>query len=1035
MTNQELIDFINQWISNSAINAFTNRRLNTVLLEIVDKLGQSGPAEVDFADVQGSASDNTSIVSYVTSRIAALVDSSPSTLDTLNELAAALGDDPNFATTMMTLLGQKANASDVTTALAGKANTTDVVNASNLSTGTVNLARLPNLPISKLPTLKYYNVVDYGAVGDDSTDDTDAIQAAIDAAIAGKGTLLFPAPASAYKVTETLSVAPPSGSEVVLDIECHGTPRGCIKYYGATNTACFLINGMRFSTWSGVKVYLTDTAGQIAFDIDTVGGSSSSNSFNKFVRCDAIFANADNQQGFRIGHTSANGGDISCITFDTCLVYGYQAALKTGSIAWHFEGSNVLQNSLLNCFWAYLEKGVSNVEGAGAANTGNGSIYVFGCGSSNVSIDYEIQNTQNVSIKGGRYETGLLFLKIPWNNKNPVIQVEGVEINDYHPADGRLVFSEMPCSISWRDVSVKGRDPWDEDMFRLDGGQYGPTTAIGSLILDGGSIETSASAVHNLPGATVWNVYYRGVGKMNSDGVKFGFIEDSENSKTASLTNKTLDFSQNTASNIPQSAVVDLDKQPAVYVGQIATRCMPPNQSIGSRTWQMTRSFHKARGKIKNPLMVFANYYLNGSASETASGGTMTIKASIEYPAGVFTLANENISAGNNPVSFPAGNITLNFNVEIPEDADFFVRTLLQMSGGGNMPYKIYQTSAANAQAAGEGFENGTGTIADKTTSGTVTPSALTYMPIVIAAKTTKPSVLIFGDSIQEGGAEGVTDMTYDLGYAPRTIGKVFGYSSLAVSGTSLQQYLASTHTYRDAILQYFTHIVNAYGVNDVLGSRTAAQLKTDRETFAALYPTKKVIGTTLLPYTTSTDGLQTLANQTATNATNLAINEFNRLARAGIVGEKYLWDVANAIDPYRNGKWPVTRNPNDTAYPNIAQFTASIATSGNTTTLTVTAVANGTLKIGDTITSTYTVSGSGSAANQVAGGTQIIAFGTGSGGTGTYILNKPQNPTSITSRTMYTGAHLTVDGLHPNQFAAEIIRDSGAVNLDFLKR
>lgn len=51
--------------------------------------------------------------SYVDTSIAALVDSAPGTLDTLNELAAALGDDPNFATTMTTLIGTKANDADV----------------------------------------------------------------------------------------------------------------------------------------------------------------------------------------------------------------------------------------------------------------------------------------------------------------------------------------------------------------------------------------------------------------------------------------------------------------------------------------------------------------------------------------------------------------------------------------------------------------------------------------------------------------------------------------------------------------------------------------------------------------------------------------------------------------------------------------------------------------------------------------------------------------------------------------------------------
>ena len=39
-------------------------------------------------------------VQYVQDSLAALVDSAPATLDTLNELAAALGDDPNFATTI-----------------------------------------------------------------------------------------------------------------------------------------------------------------------------------------------------------------------------------------------------------------------------------------------------------------------------------------------------------------------------------------------------------------------------------------------------------------------------------------------------------------------------------------------------------------------------------------------------------------------------------------------------------------------------------------------------------------------------------------------------------------------------------------------------------------------------------------------------------------------------------------------------------------------------------------------------------------------
>lgn len=51
--------------------------------------------------------------SYVDTKVAGLVDSAPGTLDTLNELAAALGDDPNFATTVATEIGKKADKTDL----------------------------------------------------------------------------------------------------------------------------------------------------------------------------------------------------------------------------------------------------------------------------------------------------------------------------------------------------------------------------------------------------------------------------------------------------------------------------------------------------------------------------------------------------------------------------------------------------------------------------------------------------------------------------------------------------------------------------------------------------------------------------------------------------------------------------------------------------------------------------------------------------------------------------------------------------------
>jgi len=86
--------------------------------------------------------------SYADTAVSNLVASAPSTLDTLNELAAALGDDPNFATTVATDIGTKvaktsnqalstaANAltvSDATITLARGDSTTDVVTVNNVA--------------------------------------------------------------------------------------------------------------------------------------------------------------------------------------------------------------------------------------------------------------------------------------------------------------------------------------------------------------------------------------------------------------------------------------------------------------------------------------------------------------------------------------------------------------------------------------------------------------------------------------------------------------------------------------------------------------------------------------------------------------------------------------------------------------------------------------------------------------------------------------------------------------------------------------
>lgn len=101
-------------------NSSTNVTCNiTVPTKVSDLTNDSG----FIADVSGKADKATTLSGYgitdaytktqVDKKVSDLVNSAPETLDTLNELASALGNDPNFATTVANQIGTKANDSDV----------------------------------------------------------------------------------------------------------------------------------------------------------------------------------------------------------------------------------------------------------------------------------------------------------------------------------------------------------------------------------------------------------------------------------------------------------------------------------------------------------------------------------------------------------------------------------------------------------------------------------------------------------------------------------------------------------------------------------------------------------------------------------------------------------------------------------------------------------------------------------------------------------------------------------------------------------
>ena len=109
--------FINGIRLNRIEDYSANSATNTVTLLL-------GAADSDDVVIQTLTTGSTgavlgaAVTSSVDSAVAALVDAAPATLNTLNELAAALGDDANYATTTATALGTKLDNTSSITSLA-----------------------------------------------------------------------------------------------------------------------------------------------------------------------------------------------------------------------------------------------------------------------------------------------------------------------------------------------------------------------------------------------------------------------------------------------------------------------------------------------------------------------------------------------------------------------------------------------------------------------------------------------------------------------------------------------------------------------------------------------------------------------------------------------------------------------------------------------------------------------------------------------------------------------------------------------------
>ena len=127
--NKTVVDTaLNSTSTNPVQNKVINTKINSIQSDINSKVpstrtvnGKALSANITLSASDVGALPNTTVIpsidglateTYVNNKVAGIVDSAPATLDTLNELAAALGDDPNFATTVATQIGNKVDKVD-----------------------------------------------------------------------------------------------------------------------------------------------------------------------------------------------------------------------------------------------------------------------------------------------------------------------------------------------------------------------------------------------------------------------------------------------------------------------------------------------------------------------------------------------------------------------------------------------------------------------------------------------------------------------------------------------------------------------------------------------------------------------------------------------------------------------------------------------------------------------------------------------------------------------------------------------------------
>jgi hypothetical protein len=408
--------------SNSDTNAFTDADHS--------KLNGIAANANNYVLPSGYATEN-----YVNTQVTNLVDSSPATLNTLNELAAALGDDPNFATTTANSIGTKAALSGAAFTGAITTNSTidgrdvatdgtklDGIEASADVTDTANVTAAGALMDSELTAIASVKGLDQGVATTDSP-------SFVNLTLSGTG-----------------SVKVPSGTTAQRD----GSPVNGMFRYNSTNEQ---FEGYQSGDWGAIG----GGGGSNTFTADTftADGATTAYALSQVINSEnnlLVFIDGVFQQQSAYSIATASG--TTTLTFSTAPANTREIIVY--SVASAVSGSNLNTDSMT---------------GDGSDVTLALSIAPVSENNTQVFIDGVYQNKDTYSISG----TTLTFSTAPpAGSAVEVMTMTQTEVNV--PVDGTITSAKLSGDlVTPSNLTVTGTATMDG--LTVNTGSYGAVGA------------------------------------------------------------------------------------------------------------------------------------------------------------------------------------------------------------------------------------------------------------------------------------------------------------------------------------------------------------------------------------------------------------------------------------------------------------------------------------------------------------------------------------------------------------------------------